>query len=304
MLHHRDHSGGSTGDQQRAARLISRVRSLMGVNDPDRLRQAIELVCALGEPAVFTALMAGCRAPDGVLQGNSLFPAGGSQTAPDPLVLESLLTLILHAPPTAEIHDELRRDRLSALRLLCSGQAPLPPGMSRLTALRHLSLAGSMLSSLPDTLAELSQLRCLDLRHNRLARFPTVLLALSGLNELRMDFNALELLPDDIHRLRGLETLSLIGNPLTGLPDGMAALENLEQLDLSRTNLRTLPPVLARLPRLSTLRLRSTRMRPPPEQLARFPALTHLEVNRGAFRDFRAARHRYLDACPGLIINL
>ena len=304
MLHHRDHSGGGTGDQQRATRLISRVRTLMGINEPDQLRQAVELVCALGEPAVFTDLLSGCRAPDGVLQGNSLFSAGDSQSGPDPLVLELLLTLILHAPPTAQIHDELRRDRLSALRLLCAGQAPLPPGMSRLTALRHLSLAGSMLSSLPETLAELTQLRSLDLRHNRLVRFPAVLLELSELTELRMDFNALESLPADIHRLRGLKTLSLIGNPLVRLPDGLASLDNLEQLDLSRTSMRTLPPVLARLPRLSTLRLRSTRMRPSPEQLARFPALKHLEVNRGAFRDVRAARDRYLEVCPGLTINL
>ena len=33
-------------------------------------------------------------------------------------------------------------------------------------------------------------------------------------------------------------------------------------------------------------------------------ALKVLEVNRGAFRDPRAARSRYLDACPGLSINL
>ena len=267
MLQHGRLPQGPSIEQARTRERFKRVQSLLKSNDPEQLRQAVELVCALRDPALFSELLSGCQAQDGVLKGNQLFPTGGWQTAPDPIVLELLLTLILHAPPAAQIDDELRRDRLSTLRLSCAGQAPLPAGMSRLTALRHLSLAGNMLIKLPETLTEMTQLRCLDLRHNRLTSFPAVVLSMSGLTELRMDFNSLQALPVDIHRLSRLETISLIGNPLTELPSTLAALENLEQLDLSRTSLRTLPPMLARLPRLSTLRLRSTRMRPPPEAM-------------------------------------
>lgn len=98
-----------------------------------------------------------------------------------------------------------------------NGLMQLPDGLTRLTGLRVLAVAGNRLMALPGALLSggLPELRCLDIGYNSIARLPPAISGLSALRRLRAARNRLAAAPAAaLAALSHLEELSLAGNPL------------------------------------------------------------------------------------------
>lgn len=140
---------------------------------------------------------------------------------------------------------------ISALNL----SGPLPPTISRLRHLRHLSVAANLLTGpIPPALSSLSALRHLNLSNNVFnATFPAALSALTSLRVLDLYNNNLTgPLPLELTHLPELRHLHLGGNFFSGsIPPEYGSWRLLEYLALSGNELNG--PIPAEIGNLNTL---------------------------------------------------
>eukprot|EP00002_Diphylleia_rotans_P029608 TRINITY_DN6036_c0_g1_i2.p1 TRINITY_DN6036_c0_g1~~TRINITY_DN6036_c0_g1_i2.p1 ORF type:complete len:996 (-),score=198.86 TRINITY_DN6036_c0_g1_i2:517-3504(-) len=153
------------------------------------------------------------------------------QQHPPPPHLNQLLSIRSSAAP------QLRECNLSHLLLLQP-----PRGLTRLTRLERLSLAGNMLDSLPDTL----------------------LCALTRLTHLGLASNELSFISPQISHIQNLVELDLFANRLTSLPPTIANLTCLTRLDLRFNRLGTLPNSMGDLTSLRELCIEMNPLQYPP----------------------------------------
>ena len=210
------------------------ARTLFNGYDPRVLLETAAVVreLAADEPELFEAVLGNRPDPN---SRDSWFwtdwPAFG------------LLCMLLYAPPGVTLREGAPVDAFETLRL--KKLYALPPGMGRLTRLRHLEIEDSTLDTLPEDIGELEALETLDVGA-RLLSLPESVGWLSRLTELRLRGNLLTELPSSIGGLRALRTLYLDSNPLEALPHEVGELQALESLFLGDTWLSTLPPALYR----------------------------------------------------------
>jgi len=268
--------------------------------------QALELLQALDEPALYTELLQGCRQlPGGGLRGNRLFPGGAWKRDFTSHHLYDLLVLISLAPAQAAVHPSLRRSEITTLRLRCAPPLQLPSVIDNLPALTRLNVSHKELPTLPDAVGRLAGLHILDVRYNRLSVLPTVVGSLRSLRTLLLDFNPLQQVTDVIGGVSMLRELSLTSTSISWLPEAMQSLERLERLDLARCQaLTSLPEWVWRLPSLKHLSLRSTRLRPTIRQIADAPRLEILELNRRLFRNLQRTRTEIQEVRPKLVLRI
>jgi len=131
----------------------------------------------------------------------------------------------------------------------------LPPRLSRIPALRKLSLEECGLSAVPADVLLLRKLRYLNLRGNRLKTLPCGIGRLRQLVYFSAAENDLETLPEQLCCLRKLKVLDLSGNCLKSLGFSIDSLQNLNTLDLSGNFLDTVPAGLQSLTQLEKVDL-------------------------------------------------
>lgn len=271
----------------------ARIRQLLDDDDPDKTRQAVELIRALGAPALFSLALEGTTLHDGDLR-----PGPHLSTSDPTASLTFALQLLSDAPAQAALDPSLRPithlaltdqdlrhlpdapllERLVWLDLSHNPLGALPERIGRLQALRGLSLTNTGLSALPDSLGRLSRLQALYLDSNALRGLPAALAGLAGLEDaflhgngltdidviaqwprlrcLVASHNQITHLPDEVPAWRRMELLDLGANPLARLPAWLGDLERLGHLGLARTGIEDVPESLGALSRLSVLDLR------------------------------------------------
>ncbi|WP_010298846.1 leucine-rich repeat domain-containing protein [Candidatus Odyssella thessalonicensis] len=120
----------------------------------------------------------------------------------------------------------------------------LPCSIKKLTALKHLELCNTSLSSLPSAIGDLINLTELNLAKSRLSSLPAAIGNLSRLTQLSLAHNQLLCLPASISNLTQLKFFNTGNNPLCKLPRSIINLleyRNFVQVYLGETQL---PPQL------------------------------------------------------------
>ncbi|XP_077353480.1 malignant fibrous histiocytoma-amplified sequence 1 homolog isoform X2 [Festucalex cinctus] len=173
--------------------------------------------------------------------------------------------------------------RLGALKKLTVSHnriERLPERISALELLEELDVSFNQLRDVPAAFGGLGRLRALDVDHNKLGRFPPQILPLGHLEELDCSGNKFEVLPDHVAELTGVKILWLSGLRLSVLPDSFCRLRNLESLMLDGNQLAALPPAFAALRALKMVNLSSNQLADFPEVLLDIPGLEELYLSR------------------------
>ena len=190
--------------------------------------------------------------------------AGGAAPAGVPVPTPTLG----QSPP---VPDPRLAGRVTSLELTgLTGELPLELG--DLTALEHLSIAGSQLTGhLPPELANLVNLRSLSISGGQLTGpIPPELGNLTKLETLNLEGTQLcGKIPSELGGLESLQSLNLGGNQLVGkIPPELGGLGSLQSLNLESNQLTgKIPPELGGLGSLQSLNLESNQLtgKIPPE---------------------------------------
>lgn len=174
-----------------------------------------------------------------IMQLLAITEKGGSLTLEEQRLLENTSSLCWDS-----VHDGMIDFRFLA-------------GISRLHALKELTLRSDSLDMLPNSIGSLNKLERLVLHCECLTvnALPDSIRHLHQLNELTIYSKHFSSLPDILFELIQLRQLIISRTPLEVLPSWISKWENLELLDLSWTNLRHLPPEIGQLKRLKHLNL-------------------------------------------------
>lgn len=154
-------------------------------------------------------------------------------------------------------------------------------GLSRLTRLKHLSLADNRLDAVPGAVSpdSLPRLETLTLDRNRIAEVPPGVFRLPRLKRLALAHNLVAALPAAVGEAARLEELDVSHNRLRALPPEAGALSRLRELACEgNAELETLPAETGGLRSLTLLRLGGTALRELPEALLRDTPVASLSM--------------------------
>jgi len=168
-------------------------------------------------------------------------------------------------------------EELTSLELYGLNLPHLPKGLSRLSALRELSINDDELKTLPDVLGKLAKLEKLSLTLPKLRALPRVLASLPALRELTLSCDGLTSL-DDRALPRGLTKLSIDGSNLTSLPESLGSVTGLVELTLGHSKVDELPASLAKLTALADLTLDGSALDKVPAVVGKLSALRQLSL--------------------------
>ena len=129
--------------------------------------------------------------------------------------LTGLTTVLLHANKLCQLPPFL--SSLSSLKHLSLDRNSIievPHALSSIPSLTTLQLVDNYLTELPRWIHLLSNLKILDVSRNRLTQLPYPLVKCTSLVILRLADNFLQKIPTFVSTLRQLTVLDLLGNPL------------------------------------------------------------------------------------------
>jgi Leucine-rich repeat (LRR) protein len=216
---------------------IDKIKELLSLPDYDKIDAGIELARALDEPAVFEALLDGCKMGPGIggdgryhpriiinpdvwdikyefkgLRGDNVIEDyviwGDYDSEGNKYVEYAILNIIALAPENSNIHSSIMRSNIT--NICSAGPFKNVDILANLTNLTTLNLGSCDSLQNVDGLANLTNLTSLDLRGS------------SSLQNV-----------DGLANLTNLTSLDLRGSSSLQNVDGLANLPNLTSLDLS-----------------------------------------------------------------------
>jgi len=165
------------------------------------------------------------------------------------------------------------------LKLNNANLKTIPPELSKLVKLEHLTMKKNKVDTISNHVKNLSCLRTLNLRYNQLTHtsIPPEVFENEELSTLDISHNLLKEVPEGLIKCKSLLVLNLSNNELEMIPSHLLmAATDLLHLDLSNNELDALPPQLRRLSNLQTLLLSNNPLSH--FQIRPLPALTELRT--------------------------
>ena len=191
---------------------------------------------------------------------------------------ESMMLLIDTLIRTDNLDIDIRKGRVTKLRLQAQKLRKVPESVRKLTSLEHLILSYNLLEELPEWIGELKYLKIIEVSDNCLKTFPDSIGDLKSLEKLIACSNRIEYVPESFGGLEAIKTIELYENQLNSLPESLGNLFNLEKLDLHKNLIKLIPRSIGDLKNLKVLDLNGNLIQDLPDSIEKLGSLTIFDV--------------------------